>query len=87
MKSKSEDVVGTSFPEKGATIVDQTEAETRATRGIVAHGGKTIRRAVGEVETSLKAKVEGTTAVGGTIGVVETGARLLLRECEEITGK
>ena len=46
-----------------------------------------IRRAAGEVETSLRATVEGTTAVGGTIEVVETGARLRLRGCVEITGK
>lgn len=45
------------------------------------------RRAAGEVETTLKAMVEGTSAVGGTVEAIETGAHLQLRGCEEITGK
>ena len=87
MKNRSEGAVETSFRKRGAIIAEETETEARTTWENVARGGTMTRRAAGEVETILKAIVEGTTVVGDTIEAVETGARLLLRECVEITGK
>ena len=81
MKSTKGDEAETNFPENGVTIAVEIEIETRATYVNVVHGGRMIPRAGEGIETSLKAKVVGTTVVVvDTTEEVEIGVLLHPRE-------
>ena len=75
MMSMKRDAAETSFLEKGATIVAETEAEIGVTYESAVVGARTTPRAGGGAETSLKAKAGGTTVVA-TIEEAGTGALL-----------